>query len=153
MYNTYGKPNHFSTVCQTNMKHHRSVLKSFEDEEASKNTLIAHIMFDQIRGTFISTDGDQVTEINASVIPFSPKLDPRQIVNIPSSCSTTLKVFHFFLGTKILNIGLTKDNLVPSRKIILTVGGFTLMYQGWLPIEFVVRGKIIKQALYICKDI
>ena len=50
-------------------------------------------------------------------------------------------------------MGLTKDNLVPIRKIIWTVEGFTFMCQGWLPVEFVVRGKTTKQALYICKDI
>ena len=77
MCNTCGKPNHFSTVCQTKKEHRRAVIKSFEDEEAPMNTLIAHIMFDQIKGTFMSTDGDQVTEINASVILFAPQLDPR----------------------------------------------------------------------------
>ena len=50
-------------------------------------------------------------------------------------------------------MGLTRNNLVPSRKIIRTVGGFTLMRQVWLPVEFVVRGKTTRQALYTCKDI
>ena len=49
------------------------VIKSFEDEEAPMNTLIAYIMFNQIRGTFMSIDSNQVTEINASVIPFLPE--------------------------------------------------------------------------------
>ena len=69
------------------------MIKSFEDEEASMNTLMAHITFDQIRGTVMTTEGDSLTEINASVIPFSPKPDPRQAINIPSSRSTMLKGF------------------------------------------------------------
>ena len=81
-------------------------------------------------------------------------------MNIPSNRSTTLKVFPdsgatICLGAPkhLLNMGFTKDNLVPSRKIIQTVGGFTLMCQGWLSVEFVVTGKTTKQALYICKEI
>ena len=69
-------------------------------------------------------------------------------MNIPSNHNTTLKVFPdgdttICLGGQkhLLNMGLTKDNLVPSRKIIQTVGGFTLMCQGWQPVEFVVKGK------------
>ena len=158
--NTCGKLNHFLTECWTKRDHHQAVIKSFESEESPMNTLLAHIMFDQIRGIFMPTNGDQVMEINISVIPFSPKLDPRWAANIPSSCSTTLKVFPtsgaaICLGgpKHLFTMGLTKDNLIPSRKIIQTVGGFTLICQGWLPVEFVVRGKETKQALYICKDI
>ena len=156
MCNTCGKPNHFSTVCRTKREHSQVVIKSFEGGEASMDTIIAHITFDQIRGTFMSTDGDQVREINAPVIPFSSKPDPRWAVNISSSHCTTLKVFPNSGATiclggpkHLLNMGLTKDNLDPSKKIIQTVGGFTLMCQGWLPVEFVVRGKTTKQALYI----
>ena len=57
------------------------------------NTVVAHIIFDQIKGTFMSTDGYQVMEINVYIIPFSPKPDLRQAVNIPCNCSATLKVF------------------------------------------------------------
>ena len=145
MCNTCGKPNHFSTVCQTKKEHHRAVIKSFEDEQAPMNTLIAHTIFDQIRGTFISTDGDQVMEINVSIILFSPKPDPKQAVNILRNCSTTLKVFLdsgatiYLKGLKhFLNMDLTKDNLVPTKKIIQTQGGFTLMCQVCLPVEFVI---------------
>ena len=158
--NTCGKHNHFSTVCRTKREHHQAVMKSFKADEASIDNLIAHIMFDHIRGTFMSTDGDQVKEISASVIPFSPKPDPRQAMNIPSSHSTMLKVFPdsgapiCLRGPKhLIDMGLTKDNLVPSRKINRTVGGFTLICQGRLPVEFMVRGKTTKQALYIYKDI
>ena len=158
--NVYGKPNHFLTVCRTKREDQQSVIKSFEGEEALMDTLIGHITFDQIRGTFMSTNGDQITEINASVIPFSPKLDPSRAVNIPRSRSTSLKVFPDIGATiclgrpkHLLCMGLTKNNLVPFRKIIRTVGGFTLMCQCWLPFEFVVRGKTNKQTLFICKDI
>ena len=108
----------------------------------------------------MSIDGDQVTEINASIIPFSPKPDPRRAMNISSSHSTTIKIFPdsgatIWLGgpKHLFNMCLTKDNLISSRKIIRTVGVFTLVCQGWLPVEFVVRGKTTKQAIYICKDI
>ena len=158
MCNTCGKPIFRQCVGQR-----RNIaeqwLKCFEDEEAAIDTLIAYIMFDQIRGTFMSTDGDQVTEMNASVILFSLKPDPRQAVNIPSNHRTTLMVFPDNCATiclrgpkYLLNMGLTKDHLVPSRKNIQIVG-FPLLYQGWLPVEFVVRGKTTKQVLYICKDI
>ena len=152
--------NFFSTVCRKMREHRRAVVKSIEDEEASMNKLISYIIFDQKKGTFVSTDGDQETEINASVIPSSPKPDPRRAANIPSSRGTTLKVFPdkcavICLGEPkhLFTIGLTKDNLVPSRKIIRTLGGFTLVCQGWLPVKFMVRGKKTKQALDICRDI
>ena len=142
---------YFLTVCQTKREHCRAVIKGFKGEESPMDTLFAHIMFDQIRGTFMSADGYQVTEINTSVIPFSPKPDPWWAMNIPSSRSTTLKVFHdsgatICLGEKthLFTMGLTKDNLVPSRKIIRTVGGFTLMCQSWLPVQLVVQGKTTK---------
>ena len=111
-------------MCWIKREHHQAVIKSFEGKEAPMDTLIAHIMFDRIKGTFMSADSDQVMEISASVIPFSPKLDPRWAVNIPSSRSTTLKVFPdsgatlCLLGPKhLFNMGLTKNIL----------GGFTLM--------------------------
>ena len=157
--NTCGKLNHFSIVCRAK-KHHPAVIKGFEDEEAPMNTLMAHITFDQMRGTFMTADGNQLTEINALVTPFSPKPDPRRATNIPGSHSTTLKVFPDSGATiclggpkHLINMGLTMNNLVPSKKIIRTVGGFTLMCQGWLPVEFVIRGRMTKQALYICKGI
>ena len=142
--NTCGKLNHFSVVCRTK-KHHPEVIKGFEDEETPMNTLMAHVTFDQIRGTVITTEGDPLTEINASVIPFSPKTDPRQSNNIPNSHSTMLKVFPDSGATiclggpkHLINMGLTKNNLIQSRKVVRTVEGFTLMCQGWLPVEFVV---------------
>ena len=51
------------------------------------------------------------------------------------------------------NMGLSTNNLIPSRKVVRAVGGVTLMCQGWLPVEFNVQGKTTKQALYICKTI
>ena len=108
----------------------------------------------------MTTEGDPLTEINVSVIPFSPKPDPRQAINIPSSRRTTLKGFPdsgaaICLGgpRHSINMGFTENNLIQSRKIVRTVGGFTLMCLGWLPVEFVVRGKTPKQTLYICKGI
>ena len=50
-------------------------------------------------------------------------------------------------------MGLIEYNLVLSRKIIRTVEAYRLMCHGWLPVEFVVRGKTTTQTLYIYKDI
>lgn len=59
-----------------------------------------------------------------------------------------------FGGLKhLLNMGLTTNNLIPSRKVVRAVGGFTLVCQDWLPVEFIVQGRTTKQALYICKKI
>ena len=91
-------------------------------------------------------------------MPFSPKPDPRQARDIPRNCSTKLAIFPdsgatiCLEGLKYLwNMGLSINNLIPSRKVIRAVGGFTLMCQGWLPVEFNIQGKTTKQALYICK--
>ena len=88
------------------------------------------------------------------------KQDPRQARDIPSGCSIRMMIFPNIGGTiclgglkHLLNMGLTTNNLIPSRKVVQAVGGFTLMCQGWLPMEFIVHGKTTKQALYICQKI
>lgn len=51
------------------------------------------------------------------------------------------------------HMGLTIDNLIPSRKVVRAVGDSTLECQGWLPVTFSVGGHTTKQALYICERI
>lgn len=68
--------NHYSRVCK---------YKSNEDIEQDGNAeaLIAHITFDSESDMFISTRSDSVEEIEATLIPFSPKGDPRPGHKIP----------------------------------------------------------------------
>ena len=87
-------------------------------KKASMDTLIAHITFNQIRGTFMSTDSDQVMEISASIILFSAKPDPRWAMNIPSSHSTTLKVFPDSSVT--ICLGESKHLIWVSQRITLS---------------------------------
>ena len=110
--------------------------------------------------TYIFKDTGQIREIDAYIIPFSPKPDPRQARDIPCGCSTRMTIFPnrgatIWLGglKHLLNMGLTTNNLIPSRKVVWAVGGYTLMCQGWFPMEFIVLRKTNKQALYICQKI
>ena len=123
-------------------------------DEAAMDTLIAHI--NQTTGTYTAKDTSKITEIEPYVIPFSPKPDPRQARDIPRNRSTKMVIFPnsgatiCLRGLKHLqNMGLSTNNLISSRKVVRSVGGFTLMCQGWLPMEFNVQDKTTKQALYI----
>ena len=154
-----GKPNHILRVCQAR-KTPQAVKKILGANKAAMDTLIAHITFSQETGTYTFKDTDQIRVIDAYIVLFSPKLDPRQARDIPSGRSTGMTIFPdsgasvCFGGLKhLLNMGLTTNNLIPSRKVIWAVGGFTLKCQGWLPMEFIVHGKITIQALYICQKI
>ena len=51
----------------------------------------------------------------------------------------------------LINMRLTMNNLIPSKKIIQAVVGFTFICQGCLPVKFVIQGRTTRQALYICK--
>ena len=89
---------------------------------------------------------DQIKEIDAYVVPFSPKPDPRQARDIPRGHNTRMTIFPDSGATiclgglkHLLNMGLTTNNLIPSRKVIRSVRVFTLMCQGWLPMEFIVH--------------
>ena len=144
------KPNQLSRACQVK-KVAQVVRKGPEANEAAVDTLIAHITFNQMMDTYTAKDTSQIMEIEVYVIPFSPKPDPRQakMAIFPDSGATIC-----LRGLKHLrNMGLSTNNPIPSRKAVRAVGGFTLMCQGWLPMEFNVQGKITKQALYICKKI
>ena len=147
-----GKPNHLSKVCRAR-KPSQVVRKSPEANEAAMDTLIVHITFNQATGTYISKDTGQIREIDTYIVPFSPKLDPRQARDIPSGrCARMIfpgSGVTICLGElkHLLNMGLTTNNLIPSRKVIRAVGGFSLICQVWLSAEFIVHGRTTKQAL------
>ena len=152
-----GKPNPLSRECRAK-KVPQVVRKGPEANEAAMDTPITHITFNQMAGTYTAKDTSQIMEIEAYVVLFSPKPDPRQAGDIPRNCSTNMAIFPDsgatirLRGLKHLqNMGLSTNNLIPSRKVVRTVGGFTFMYQGWLPVELNVQDKTTKQALYICK--
>ena len=110
-------------------------------------------------GIYTSKYTGQIREIDAYIVPFSPKLDTRQARDIPSGRSTRMTIFPGSEATiclgglkNLLNMGLTTNDFIPSRKVVQAVGGFTLMCQGWLPVEFIVHRKTTTQALYICQN-
>ena len=87
-----GKPNHLSRVCRAR-KSPQAVKKSPGANEATMDMLIAHITFNQATGTYTSKDTDQIKEIDAYIVPFSPKPDPREARDIPSGHSTRMTIF------------------------------------------------------------
>ena len=153
------KANHFSDVCRAK-KLWRATTKNSETNEASMDTLIAHITFNQATGTYTHEGTGQVIEIEALVAPFSPTPDPRQNKGTPKNQSIKAMIFPDSGATICLGgpkhlkkMGLSLNNLIPSRKIVRAAGGFTLTCQGWLPVEFTIQGRKTKQALYICNRI
>lgn len=67
---------HFARVC-------RSKSSECIEQDASAEALIAHIIFDNESDMFVSTRSDSVEEIEAVLIPFSPKGDPRPCHKVP----------------------------------------------------------------------
>ena len=124
------------------------------------DSLIVHIEFDQETGSYISSNKNSVVEIEATLVPFSPRPDPRNTEDIPGNQSTQLKIFPdsgatICLGgsTHLYCMGLKESNLIPSKKVIRAVGSSTLISQVWLPVQFSVGEISTKQALYICNNI
>ena len=124
------------------------------------DSLIAHVEFDQETGSYTSSNKNSVVEKEATLVPFSPRPDPRNPKDIPGNQSTWLKIFPDSGATICLGgpkhlhcMGLKESNLVPSKKVIRAVGGSTLISQGWLPVQFSVGEMLTKQALYICNNI
>ena len=127
-------------------------------DSAQMDALIAHVTFDQHSGHYTATTvTDNVEEIDAVVIPFSPEPDPRLPDNIPCVSESLVRIFPDSGATICLgglshlnDMGFSTDNLIPSQKVARTVGNFTLVGRGWLPVKFIVEGKETKQAPYIC---
>ena len=94
-----------------------------EANEAAMDILITHITFNQTTGTYTAKDTSQIMEIEEYVVPFSPKLDPRQAKDIPRNHSTKMVIFPdngatiCLWGLKHLqNIGLSTNNLIHLGK-------------------------------------
>ena len=95
----------------------------------------------------MSSNKNSVVEIEATLVSFSPRPDPRNPEDIPDNQSTWLKIFPdsaatiYLGGTKHLHcMGLKESNLIPSKKVIHSV-------------QFSVGEMSTKQALYICNNI
>ena len=137
-----------------------SEVRGLQDDEANMDSLIAHVEFDQETGSYISSNKNSVVEIEATLIPFSPRPDPRNPEDILGNQSTRLKIFPDSGATICLGgpkhlycMDLKESNLIPSKKVIRAVGGSTLISPGWLPVQFSVGEMSTKQALYICNNI
>ena len=89
-------------------------------------------------------------------------------LNLTLDCQTTFRVsvyrwleFSQTVGLRYVwgrlshfnDMGFSTDNLIPSQKVVRTVGNFTLVCRGWLPMRFIVEGKETQQALYICDKV
>ena len=90
--------------------------------------------------------------------PFSPIPDSRQNKGTPKNQSTKAMIFPdngatICLGKHLEKMGLTANNLIPSRKIVWAAGSFTLTCQVLLPVEFKIQERKAKQTLYICDKI
>ena len=116
-------------------------------------TLITHITFNLTPGSDTSEDTNQIMEIDAYVILFSPNPDPRQAKNILSDHSTKITIFPDSGIKHRVNMGLTMNNFIPSRKIVRVVGGFTFVCQGWLLVKFVIQRKQQNRPFTYAKDI
>ena len=120
----------------------------------------AHVAFDPVTDTYKQDNNNGHEEIEATLIPFSPYLDPRQAKDIPNVHSTWLKIYPdsgaiICLGglKHLWHMGLSERNLVSSRKKVCTIEGFVLVCQGWLPVTFRIGDRSMKQALYICSKV
>ena len=152
-----GKQNHFEMVCQSKGAEKQSAMRCIGDEKASMDALIVPIVFDPATGTYLPGNSS-LEELKVTIIPFSPCPDPRQIWDIPAAHPTRLKIYPdsgatICLGglTHLQHMGLSERNLVPSKKKVCTVGGFSLVCQSWLPVMFEIGNRTTKQALYIYK--
>ena len=132
-------------------------MRCIGDEEAVMDALIAHIVFDPAIGTY-KPGNSGLEELEATIILFSscPKTDQGH----PCCPPTRLKIYPdsdatICLGglTHLRHMGLSERNMVPSKKKVRTVGGFSLVYHGWLPVMFEIGSRTTKQALYICNKI
>ena len=68
--------NHIARMCK------QKVIDNTE-EDGSAEALIAHLTFDPETDTFTSIRSNVVDEIEATLVPFSPRADPRAKYNIP----------------------------------------------------------------------
>ena len=153
-----GKQNHFEKVCWSMGDEKQDTIQYINDEEAAMDFLIKHMAFDPAMDTYNPGSNNSCKEFNAVVIPFS--LDPRWTRVFLPTHSIWLRIYPDRDATICLggpkhlqHMGLSERILVPSRKKMCTIGGFSLVCQGWLPVTFKVEKKTSKQELYICRNI
>ena len=157
-----GKQNHLEMVCQLKDAEKRGAMRCIGDEKAAMDAFIARIVFDPVTGIYKLGNSD-LEELEATIIPFFPCLDPRQIRDIPAAHPTRLKITLIVVqpyalvdlytcGTWDSQKG-TWSPLKKKKKKVHTIGGFSLVCQGWLPVTFEIGSQTTKQALYICKKI
>ena len=90
------------------------------------DSLIAQVEFGQETGSYMSSNKDSVVEIEATLVPFSPRPAPRNTEHITGNQSTRLKIFTDSGATICLGgpkhlycMGLKQSNLIPSQKVIV----------------------------------
>ena len=115
----------------------QSAIRYMEDEKATMDTLIVHMAFNPATNTYKLGNNNSCKEVDATLIPSSPSPDLRQARKYLS------RPIH------LQHMGLSKRNLVPSRKKVCIIGRFSLVCQGCLPVIFKVGKRTMKQALYI----
>lgn len=87
------------------------------------DVLSAHAIFDPATDACKSSNNNSCKEVEATLIPFSPCLDPRQTRDIPAVCPTRLRIYSDSDATIFLSelkhlqhMGLSVKNLVSSKK-------------------------------------
>ena len=68
-------------------------MRGLQDDEANMDSLIAYLEFDQETGSYMSSNKNSFVEIEATLVSFSPRPDPRNPEDIPGNQSTRLKIF------------------------------------------------------------
>ena len=155
-----GKQNHFERVCQSKVNEKRGAIWYIKKEEDVMEALIMHIVFDLAANTYKPGNNNGHEEVDATVILFSPCPNPWLTRDISTTHSTRLRIY-LDSGVTIYHgrlkylwhMGLSERNLAPSLKKVRTVGGFSLVCQGWWPVTFKVGKRTMKQALYICRKL
>ena len=150
------KVNHFARVCRSSQAAAREI--TAYDEIA---TLMACIY---------SPDDASCGQVTASPSPTDGQLDAiLQPYTISSANrrgkknnfqATEMKIFPDSGASICLaeyqhlsQMGLATSELIPCKKVITAVGGFTFTCHGWLPIEFTVAGISTRQPLYFCDTV
>ena len=122
--------------------------------------LIVHVVFNTATDTYKPGNNNVREKIETTLILFSPCPDLRQARDISIAHLVRLRIYPdngvtICLGRlkHLWHMGLSEKNLAPPEKKVYTVGGFSLVCQGWLPVTFKIGKRTTKQALYICSKV
>ena len=155
-----GKQNHFAKACQSKGDDKQGIIWYFEDEEASIDSLVVHLVFDPATDTYKLGNNNACEEVEATLIPVSLFLDQRPARDIPAAYAMRLRIYPHSGATICLggpkhwwHMELLERILVPLQKKVYTFLGFSLVCQSWLPIKFIIGERTMKQALCICKKV